>query len=122
MTALELLREEARARRAELEAIEQAIAILEGRSLATTGKRRGRPPKAAAAVQPALLTPQSRRKRRTTTPEQRAAQSARMKAYHANKKAKREAAEAIQRANAPAGPQSDGRRPRLVKQPPEARP
>lgn len=89
--ALDLLRDEARSLSADLEAVNRAIAVLEGQAggAAPTGRRRGRKPgpkpKAAA---PAAAKP--RRRRPTMNAEQRAAVSLRMKRYWA---ARREAKE-----------------------------
>ncbi|MXZ70213.1 MAG: hypothetical protein F4Z04_01690 [Acidobacteria bacterium] len=86
--ALELLREEARSLSADLEAVNRAIAVLEGKGAGTAapaGRRRGRKPgpkPRAAAEAPA------RRRRPTMTAEQRNAVSLRMKRYWA---ARREA-------------------------------
>ncbi|MXY25926.1 MAG: hypothetical protein F4Y45_15585 [Acidobacteria bacterium] len=86
--ALELLREEARSLSADLEAVNRAIAVLEGKGAGTAapaGRRRGRKPgpkPKAAAEAPA------RRRRPTMTAEQRNAVSLRMKRYWA---ARREA-------------------------------
>ena len=88
--ALELLREEARSLSADLEAVNRAIAVLEGKgagAAAPAGRRRGRKPgpkPKAAAEAPA----KARRRRPTMTAEQRNAVSLRMKRYWA---ARREA-------------------------------
>ncbi len=87
---LDLLREEARALTAELDAINRAISALEGGSgeAAPTGQRRGRKPgpkpKAAVAVAAAA---KPRRRRPAMTEEQRNAVSIRMKRYWASRRA-----------------------------------
>ena len=87
--ALDLLKEEARSLGAELNAVNQAIAALEGMSgaPAPAPRRRGRKP----GPKPKEAVPaKTRRRRPTMTAEQRNAVSLRMKRYWA---ARREAKE-----------------------------
>ena len=88
--ALELLKNEARSLSADLDAVNRAIAVLEGKGAGTAapaGQRRGRKPgpKPKAAADAGA---KPRRRRSTMTADQRAAVSLRMKRYWA---ARREA-------------------------------
>ena len=89
--ALDLLREEARTLTTELDAVNRAIAALEGASseAAPTGQRRGRKPgpKPKAAAGAVVKT---RRSRPTMTEEQRNAVSIRMKRYWAARRGAKE--------------------------------